>query len=193
MKFYDKNIGFKSSDKVTIPFKYILGVLSNGNKGGLISEGFSLRLKPPSHSPHKEKMVRRMILHLFFRFDLKWKTLCHLYFLHKIKCRFVMLIAAQITINITWKHLGSFPSDLWAWEVALRHRLRREPLEHIKARTDLWPHEKPTGADDAMYYHSMHTLFDEKKHPLFFILDTFPIPELFYCDISNYTPTYFSM
>ena len=40
MKFYDKNIGFKSSDKVTIPFKYILGVLSNGNKGGLISEGF---------------------------------------------------------------------------------------------------------------------------------------------------------
>ena len=81
---------------------------------------------------------------------------------------FFLLISAQITVNITWKHLSSFQSDLWAWEVALRHRLRREPLEHIKARTDLWPHEKPTGADDAMCYHSMHTLFYEKNNPLTF-------------------------
>ena len=121
--------------------------------------------------------------------------LSHLYFLHKIKSRFIMLnIAAQITINITWKHLSSFQSDLWAWEVALRHRLRREPLEHIKARTDLWPHEKPTGADDAMCYHSMHTLFDEKNNPLCFILDIFLFLNWFkYCDIPNYIPIYFSM
>ena len=117
-------------------------------------------------------MLRIGIWHIFWEIGATMKNflrLCHLYFLHKIKCRFVMLIAAQITINITWKHLSSFQSDLWAWEVALRHRLRREPLEHIKARTDLWPHEKPTGADDAMCYHSMHTLFDEKKtSPVFY-------------------------
>jgi hypothetical protein len=70
VKFHDKNVGLKSSDKVTIPLRYILGVLSDGNKGGLILEGFSLRLKPPNHSPedypHKEKMLRRVIWHLFF-------------------------------------------------------------------------------------------------------------------------------
>ena len=113
--------------------------------------------------------------------------LSHLYFLHKIKCWFVMLIAAEIIINITWKHLSSFQSDLWAWEVALRQRLRREPLEHIKARTDLWPHEKPTGADDAMCYHSMHTLFYEKKSSLVFYPWHFSIPELVFCDIPDYS------
>ena len=55
------------------------------NKGGLISESFSLLLKSKkenfkkvsNHSPEhylpKEKMLRSVIWHLFFRFDPKWK------------------------------------------------------------------------------------------------------------------------
>ena len=63
-------IGLKSSDKVTIPLKYILGVLSIGSKGGLISEGFSHLFKPPNHSPehypHKEKNGQESDLAPFF-------------------------------------------------------------------------------------------------------------------------------